>query len=85
MSCRPWSRAAAVPTWPRDRLPYVTAPTLLLVGGRDREVLELNRRAAAMLRCPHRLEVVEGAGHLFAEPGTLETVAGLAAEWFART
>ena len=52
-----------------DRLPYVTAPTLLLVGGRDREVLELNRRAAAMLRCPHRLEVVEGAGHLFEEPG----------------
>jgi predicted phosphoribosyltransferase/predicted alpha/beta-hydrolase family hydrolase len=65
-----------------DRLPYVTAPTLLLVGGRDPEVLELNRRAAAMLRCPHRLVVVEGAGHLFAEPGTLETVARLAAEWF---
>ena len=65
-----------------DRLPYVTAPTLLLVGGRDPEVLELNRRAAAMLRCPHRLIVVEGAGHLFAEPGTLETVARLAAEWF---
>ena len=65
-----------------DRLPYVTAATLLLVGSRDREVLELNRRAAAMLRCPHRLEVVEGAGHLFAEPGTLERVAELAAEWF---
>ena len=65
-----------------DRLPYVTAPTLLLVGGRDPEVLELNRRAAAMLRCPHRVIVVEGAGHLFAEPGTLETVAQLAVEWF---
>jgi putative phosphoribosyl transferase len=65
-----------------DRLPYVTAPTLLLVGDRDPEVLELNRRAAAMLRCPHRLVVVEGAGHLFAEPGTLETVARLAADWF---
>jgi putative phosphoribosyl transferase len=65
-----------------DRLPYVTAATLLLVGGRDREVLELNRRAAAMLRCPHRLEVIEGAGHLFTEPGTLERVALLAAEWF---
>jgi putative phosphoribosyl transferase len=65
-----------------DRLPYVTAPTLLLVGSRDSEVLELNRRALAMLRCPHRLVVVEGAGHLFAEPGTLETVARVAAEWF---
>ena len=60
----------------------VTAETLLLVGSRDRDVLELNRRAAAILRCPHRLEVIEGAGHLFAEPGTLERVARLAAEWF---
>jgi len=65
-----------------DRLPYVSAATLLVVGGRDPEVLELNRRAAAMLRCPHRLIVVEGAGHLFAEPGTLETVARFAADWF---
>lgn len=65
-----------------DRLPYVTAATLLLVGGRDGEVFELNRRAAAMLCCPHRLEVIEGAGHLFTEPGTLESVARLAAEWF---
>lgn len=65
-----------------DRLPYVTAPTLLLVGGHDPEVLELNRHAAAMLRCPHRLEVIEGAGHLFSEPGTLERVAKLATEWF---
>jgi putative phosphoribosyl transferase len=65
-----------------DRLPYVSAPTLLLVGGQDREVLELNRHASAMLRCPHRLEVIEGAGHLFSEPGTLERVAKLAAEWF---
>ena len=65
-----------------DRLPYVTAPTLLLVGSHDTEVLALNRRAAEMLRCRHRLTVVEGAGHLFEEPGTLETVAGLAAEWF---
>ena len=64
-----------------DRLPYVTAPTLLLVGSRDTEVLALNRRAAEMLRCRHRLTVVDGAGHLFEEPGTLETVARLAAEW----
>lgn len=66
-----------------DRLPYVAAATLLVVGSHDPEVLELNRRAAAMLRCPHRLAVVPGAGHLFEEPGTLETVARLAAEWFA--
>ncbi len=65
-----------------DRLPYVTAATLLLVGSRDPEVLELNRRAAALLRCPHRVVVVDGATHLFSEPGTLETVARLAAEWF---
>jgi putative phosphoribosyl transferase len=65
-----------------DRLPQVRAATLLVVGGRDPEVLELNRHAAAMLRCPHRLVVVEGATHLFAEPGTLEDVAQLAAEWF---
>ena len=66
-----------------DRLPQVTAPTLLVVGSSDPEVLELNRRAAAMLRCPHRLAVVQGAGHLFEEPGTLEAVARLAADWFA--
>jgi predicted phosphoribosyltransferase/predicted alpha/beta-hydrolase family hydrolase len=65
-----------------DRLPYVSAATLLVVGSRDPEVLGLNRRAAAMLRCPHRLVVVEGAAHLFSEPGTLETVARLAADWF---
>jgi putative phosphoribosyl transferase len=66
-----------------DRLAYVTAPTLLIVGSRDPEVLELNRSAAMMLRCPHRLAVVDGAGHLFSEPGTLETVARLASDWFA--
>ena len=65
-----------------DRLPYVSAATLLLVGSRDREVLELNRRAAAMLRCPHRVSVVDGAGHLFSEPGTLEAVARLTVAWF---
>jgi putative phosphoribosyl transferase len=67
-----------------DRLPSVTAPTLLIVGGRDPEVLELNRHAASQLRCPHDLVVVEGAGHLFEEPGTLERVAELAVEWFRR-
>ncbi|QEC50833.1 phosphoribosyltransferase [Baekduia soli] len=66
-----------------DRLPHVTAPTLLLVGGNDPDVLELNRHAAAMLRCSHRLDIVPGAGHLFEEPGALETVQRLAADWFA--
>jgi pimeloyl-ACP methyl ester carboxylesterase len=65
-----------------DRLPLVTAPTLLIVGARDPEVLELNRRAAAQLRCPHELAVVPGAGHLFEEPGALESVARLAGDWF---
>ena len=66
-----------------DRLSHVTAPTLLIVGSRDAEVLELNRRAATILRCPHQLAVVDGAGHLFSEPGTLESVGRLASDWFA--
>ena len=65
-----------------DRLQEVTAPTLLIVGGDDREVLELNRFAGSLLRCPNRIAVVPGAGHLFEEPGALEAVALLAAEWF---
>jgi putative phosphoribosyl transferase len=65
-------------------LPDVTAPTLLIVGGRDLQVLELNRLAQRLLRAPCQLEVVPGAGHLFEEPGTLELVAQLAAEWFQR-
>jgi pimeloyl-ACP methyl ester carboxylesterase len=64
-------------------LPSVTAPTLLIVGSRDPQVLDLNRQAAALLGGPHRLEVVEGASHLFEEPGTLEAVARLATAWFA--
>lgn len=65
------------------RLPRVVAPTLLIVGSRDPEVLELNRRAAERLSREHRVAVVEGAGHLFEEPGTLEEVARLASDWFA--
>jgi putative phosphoribosyl transferase len=64
------------------RLTAVTAPTLLIVGGHDPVVLELNERAAARLRCRHRLAVVEGATHLFEEPGALEQVARLATDWF---
>lgn len=67
-----------------DRLAGVASPTMLIVGGRDPEVLELNRRAAELLRCPHELVVVKGAGHLFEEPGTLEQVSELAIDWFQR-
>jgi putative phosphoribosyl transferase len=66
------------------RLPEVTAPTLLIVGGHDETVLDLNRRAQGQLRCENRLAVVPGATHLFEEPGALESVAELAAEWFTR-
>ena len=59
-----------------------TRSTLLVVGGSDDLVLDLNRRAGALLRCESRLEVVPGAGHLFEEPGALEEVAALAADWF---
>ena len=65
-----------------DRLGVVSAPTLLIVGGHDDVVLELNRQADAQLRCEHVLEVVPGATHLFEEPGTLEAAANLASEWF---
>jgi len=61
----------------------VEAPTLLIVGGRDIEVLRLNQGAARAMHCQVRLEVVPGATHLFEEPGALETVAHLAGEWFA--
>lgn len=66
-----------------DVLGEVLAPTLLIVGGEDRQVLELNRLAQARLRCPNRLAVVPGASHLFEEPGALEQVARLASDWFA--
>jgi putative phosphoribosyl transferase len=66
-----------------DHLPAVRAPTLLIVGGADEVVLDLNRQAAGRLTARHRLVVVPGAGHLFEEPGALEQVAVLAAGWFA--
>lgn len=64
------------------RLREVRAPTLLIVGGLDTEVIDLNRQAQASLRCPNVLEIVPGATHLFEEPGKLEEVARLAREWF---
>jgi len=64
-------------------LAEVTAPTLLIVGGADPVVLDLNREALAELRCDKQLVVVPGATHLFEEPGTLEAVVDLASDWFA--
>ncbi len=71
------------PDLARNRLGHVTAPTLLIVGGNDTEVLSLNREAQRSLQSENRLTVVPGATHLFEEPGTLEQVASLAAAWFA--
>jgi len=65
-----------------SRLGAVQAPTLLIVGSEDEQVLDVNCTALAELRCPKRLEVVPGATHLFEEPGTLEVAARLAAAWF---
>jgi pimeloyl-ACP methyl ester carboxylesterase len=62
----------------------VRAPTLLIVGGADEFVLELNQRALELLQTEKRLVIVPGATHLFEEPGALEEVARLAADWFAQ-
>jgi dienelactone hydrolase len=67
-----------------DALPRVEAPTLLIVGGEDLEVLELNREACDRLSCEKKLEIVPRASHLFEEPGTLEAVARLAGDWFVK-
>jgi len=65
-------------------LPNVKAPTLLIVGGNDEEVIDLNQKAMARMTAPAKLEIVPGATHLFEEPGALAAVAALAREWFAR-
>lgn len=65
-------------------LASVTAPTLLIVGGLDGQVIRLNREAAAQMNCKHRIEIVPGATHLFEEPGALEEVTRLAIDWFGR-
>jgi dienelactone hydrolase len=67
-----------------EALAHVQAPTLLIVGGDDREVLRLNREALARLEAETKLEIVPGATHLFEEPGALERAAALARDWFAR-
>jgi dienelactone hydrolase len=65
-----------------DALPKVQAPTLLIVGGNDDIVIELNEMARDQMRCEVNLEIIPGATHLFEEPGTLEKVAKLASDWF---
>lgn len=86
---RPEAIAAVVsrggrPDLAGDELPHVRAPTLLIVGGNDVPVIDLNEQALARLRCEKRLEIVPGATHLFEEPGTLDSVARLARDWFLR-
>ena len=65
-----------------EALGRVTAPTLLLVGSLDHDVLQMNRNAQRQLTCESELTVIEGAGHLFEEPGTLDAVAEAAGAWF---
>ncbi|WP_255460337.1 dienelactone hydrolase family protein [Lacibacter sediminis] len=72
------------PDLANDELHKVTAPTLLLVGGEDVVVLELNRQAFEQLTCVKRLDIVEGATHLFEEEGKMEIVEKLAAKWFQK-
>ena len=67
-----------------EALAYVQAPTLLIVGERDEDVLRLNQDAFTQLRCEKSLAVIPRATHLFQEPGTLEEVARLAADWFRK-
>lgn len=72
------------PDLARAYLPDVQAPTLLIVGGHDDVVIELNELALRLLRCPKEIVIVPGATHLFEEPGTLEKVADLAKDWFVK-
>lgn len=86
----PASQVAAVvsrggrPDLAGPRLSAVRAPTLLIVGSLDYEVLELNRKAKSLMRCTSQLDVVKGATHLFEEPGTLAAAAILARDWFTQ-
>jgi len=87
-ACTPAIRAVVSrggrPDLAGSALAEVRAPTLLIVGGADRQVIALNRRALAQLTCEAHLEIVPGATHLFEEPGALEQVASLASKWFER-
>jgi putative phosphoribosyl transferase len=86
-AARPASIAAVVsrggrPDLAGPALPRVAAPTLLVVGGEDTDVIRLNREALAALRCPKELLIIPGATHLFEEPGTIELAAEAAKRWF---
>jgi putative phosphoribosyl transferase len=89
-AAQPHSPIAAVvsrggrPDLAREVLHIVTAPTLMIVGSRDHQVLKLNSEARALMNCETELTVVPGATHLFEEPGTLEVAAQAASEWFVR-
>lgn len=72
------------PDMAAEALPFVEAPTLLIVGSLDTEVLQLNRQAFKQMHCTKELAIVEGASHLFEEEGTLEKVTKLAANWFEK-
>lgn len=67
-----------------DALPNVRASTLLIVGGEDHQVIDLNKAALDQMRCTRRLMLIPGATHLFEEPGALDEVTRLATEWFGR-
>lgn len=66
-----------------DELPFVKAPTLLIIGSLDQQVIELNENAYKLLNCTKQIEIIKGATHLFEEPGTLDEVARLAGNWFS--
>lgn len=78
----PWCRVAGRPDLADAALDDVTAPTLLIVGGLDFEVIELNEQAFAHLKGPKAIEIVPGATHLFPEPGALDAIIEHAARWF---
>src|SRR6184192_1242935 len=67
-----------------EALPKVKAPTLLIVGGEDHVVIDLNEQARSQMKCECKIEIVSGATHLFEEPGALEQVAKLASDWFVK-
>jgi len=89
-AAEPSARVGAVvsrggrPDLAAERLGQVTAPTLLIVGERDTAVIQMNLEAQSMMRCTADLQIVPGATHLFEEPGTLQTAATLARDWFVR-
>jgi len=72
------------PDLAEEAIGRVVAPTLLIVGGEDRIVIELNKKAFDMMKAEKQLKIIPGATHLFEEPGALEDVARLAAEWFRK-